>query len=1052
MSAVSRWVARQPLRGVAQLLTAWTRGTACIASGFEFPDRVVGPAPRRRSRICRSRCLLPPSRKPPRLAFGSPAELGVVVATAEVISIVSLLVWTATACSSGDNGAAQTRASGGTRTTSTQVGGSSGACVQGTSRAGAASDSCGTCDNACRSDQVCNAGKCLCPAETPSDCGTCADTRTNADHCGACGNGCSTGQVCVDGTCTCPSGNQSTYCSGFGCVDTQTSSNHCGGCGKSCPQGQTCIGGGCSCPQAQLLYCAGVGCVEATTDPKHCGACDRTCSTGEICINGGCECPIGAMRCGGDCVALDTDVSHCGACDMKCGSNQACVAATCGCAEFGLTVCSDGCFDLNSAPKHCGDCDRVCAEGESCRNGVCVCESNLRCGGICASVSDPTNCGECAHACHAGQSCQSGACHCAGIGLSACNGSCVNLAYDESNCGICGNLCPKGTSCILGSCRCDYSTQTYCAEQGVCVYLASDASSCGACGNGCRAGQSCVSGTCRCNAAGQDYCDAAQGCVDLQSNPANCGACGHACRSDESCNQGTCRCPAGAANCASANVCAMLANDAKHCGACGNACPPTQVCIDSTCQCSGAGKRFCVAANACIDTLADSANCGACGSVCPSESSCVGGHCSCEDASLTFCAGGCHDLQSDHDHCGACDQACAINQLCYQGKCQCPPPIVGTPVRVTTDTTHDEKPAVAWDGRHVGVAYLHMTGTGSFPFYDVRLALLNPDGTVASNVALTDYASTPSLSTKGAISPPTLVWNGSEYAVSWLESLGVPEVVLLRVDPYGVAIGPQITVGTASMLASSGTLKYHGLAWSDSYQGYAVAFGSLNSLVFRRLGADGTAMDLPYAQVDTQFFDWQPQLLAAPDGTWAFVQAACGVVRFITFNADGRSNLAPATFSSVSCYRGRWPSLVRAADDYSTVWIGSYSNQVNVNRGARSNLPKVLTSGETLSRFGDALLAVAGPTIALAWTEENPAASRQYRYRLQRFTLPPVITDPLIPVHDIVDILPSRNIAATEDVALVSLGPNALLTVWSDNRWGTAREIYAAPIDLKNCP
>jgi hypothetical protein len=70
---------------------------------------------------------------------------------------------------------------------------------------------------------------------------------------------------------------------------------------------------------------------------------------------------------------------------------------------------------------------------------------------------------------------------------------------------------------------------------------------------------------------------------------------------------------------------------------------------------------------------------------------------------------------------------------------------------------------------------------------------------------------------------------------------------------------------------------------------------------------------------------------------------------------------------------------------------------------------------------------------------------------MQRFAIPTTQSSTLAPIDNAIDILSTQN-TLFNNIELVATGPTSLLAVWSDNRWGTAREIYAAPIDVDSCP
>jgi hypothetical protein len=67
---------------------------------------------------------------------------------------------------------------------------------------------------------------------------------------------------------------------------------------------------------------------------------------------------------------------------------------------------------------------------------------------------DRNNCGGCGIVCAAQQVCVAGHCVC-DVGLSSCNGQCVNLQFDDSNCNTCNHACDTvhGYHCNGGQCR-----------------------------------------------------------------------------------------------------------------------------------------------------------------------------------------------------------------------------------------------------------------------------------------------------------------------------------------------------------------------------------------------------------------------------------------------------------------------------------------------------------------------------------------------------------------------------------------------------------------------
>lgn len=855
---------------------------------------------------------------------------------------------------------------------------------------------CGLCGNVCGVGKSCNGAGCVCPAAIPDDCGNCTDLASDPRNCGACANICTLGRACAAGTCSCPAGGPQDFCESAGCVDRKTDRNNCGTCGKAC-------------------------------------------ATDRVCVDGACVCPTGQVECDGACVDTQTSAQHCGGCGRACSATLACRGGACGCTNFGLMVCGDQCADIATDVRHCGACDQPCGPGERCASGSCRCDSALVCDGTCVAVGDNANCGACGMACPTGQYCMAGTCACQGAGLTRCGAACLDTFRDPANCGQCGRACRTGETCSLGSCVCP-SGQTYCEAAGRCASLTTDVANCGTCGRACRPGETCSLGNCVCP-SGQTYCEAAGRCVTLTTDVANCGVCGRACSPTQICSASTCRCPTtGQQFCATTNACVDTMATPAHCGACDRACNPTEVCQSGICRCSVSSMTYCASQSACVDYLSNNQHCGACDRACPSGTQCSFGMCVCNQSGFTLCGSSCYDLQNDATHCGSCTNDCVGSYVCMAGQCKCPAPITGTPVRVTNNAVDDLRVSAAWDGTHVGVAYVRVNSTSST---NLRLALLNADGTVASDVSLAD---TPGM---GSLIGPELVWSGSEYAVLWYESGGFR---LLRLDAAGAAKGAVVTIPNTT---SFGSPQQIAIAWSSSYAGYALAYRASLTLVFRLLGADGTAPP-PENSVTTSATapsSHPLRLAVAPDGTWGVAYGGLSNASLAVFNADGSRTLAPQTLSSnVDFGSSRHPTLVHDGTTWVTAWISSSTPRgVFVNRGQQANGPTIAASVTSPNNINEAVLAMANGSLAVGWVQGGSSGS-SYQFRMQRFAIPATGTSALTSIHSAVDVLPTFNLNGLGNVALVAAGANGLVGIWADDRWGTAREIYAAPINIMSCP
>lgn len=909
---------------------------------------------------------------------------------------------------------------------------------------------CGRCDNACRGDQDCVDGACQCPGELSECAGRCVDLMTDTNACGACGVDCGGERICAAGRCECPANDES-YCAGLGCVDLKRDENACGACGTSCDFARECAGGECVCPStAAPDFCPKLGCVNLAQDSANCGACGKSCRDDQVCTNGTCECAGGKRDCDGTCTDVGTDVANCGECGAACGAEQACIAGSCACNTGGYGICAGACVNVHTDPLHCGSCDKECAEGERCANG-CVCDSGLYCDQRCVPANDDANCGECGHACTGAQHCDAGECVCNGFGLSVCGAACVDTESDEANCGECEATCQGGELCVAGSCACPAGEQ-YCAAAGKCVNLKSDTKHCGQCGNACDPTEVCASGVCGCAAAGALYCASETSCVDTKANPKHCGSCDKACNPTQLCVGGQCNCPqAGQLYCASHNACTDTLSNARDCGACDKACNPTEICETGACKCAGATEKYCAASKACVNLVTDAKNCGACDVKCPNATHCASSACACNVAGQTICSGVCFDLQTDVKHCGDCANACTGAYQCKAGACKCDSPTLGTEVQVNPDAFAQTRFTAAFDGTHIGVAYLRTEVLNSH--YELYFALLNTDGTLFKVQAVTSY---PANALGVIVAAPHLVWTGSEYGLAWTQNLtsySAGQVMLRRLKADGSYIGPAQIV--ADTVVTQGTNNYaagNALAWNGQYGGYGVVFtrtaGTTHRVTFRRVGADGTGTDPEYGLVADGWNQEGLKLGAAADGSWMIGTTYAELsLRTATGAASG-----PLQELAGGANNANISALIQDGQGWLTTFVQN-GGDAYVNRGSVVNSPSVVYSTNGSRQQVRLVPALVNGTIALLDSSlANGAGVDKLRLSLQRFALPADASSKLRAIDDSIIVNPSESAASDRNTsALVTTGPKSLLAIWSDARTSPS-QLYARPIQLPACP
>ncbi|MEZ4223630.1 MAG: hypothetical protein R3B13_21960 [Polyangiaceae bacterium] len=645
---------------------------------------------------------------------------------------------------------------------------------------------CGSCDNACRADQLCTLGECVCAPETPFECNAqCVNLETNPQHCGACGNSCPPAQTCVNGVCSCPSTLSPDYCAGTGCVDLTTDSANCGTCDKVCPTGQSCVASKCECPNSLQTHCPGVGCINLSGDVANCGSCGNKCPTGAGCFNGTCACPAGQKD-----------------------------------------LCSDVCVDLLGDESNCGACGNKCAPTQQCLAGTCQCLPGVLCNGVCSNTYvDVSNCGTCGNKCASGQSCTSGACTCPAAVPDVCGGACVNTQTNSAHCGACNKGCPSGQVCKLGACACYAAGQTPCPSG--CTDTQTDGQNCGACGKVCPAAQTCIAGACSCG-AGKTWCEATSTCVTTTNDPANCGSCGKKCESGQLCSNSNCVCPNYNEKwCAAVGGCTDVYSNSSHCGDCDKACPAATHCSFANCLCDQAGQALC--GTTCHDFLTDATHCGSCTKACAANEVCTGGKCMCPSpivgTALRLTTNNTHALQAsavwNGTHIGVVyveDVGGGSGNYAHAYFALLNPD--GTRAK-TPDLLISNKPMgyarhpdITWSGTEFGVVFLQASSTSSGDVHFLRLA---PDGTPKAPAVNISTATAGAALPDGA---PRIIWS-PVYGGYALASGGHGGVGLQRIGtdgsaPEPVNITPGGTVSTRTILGLSSSGEW-AVAFKSSY-------------------------------------------------------------------------------------------------------------------------------------------------------------------------------------------------------------------------------------------
>ena len=276
--------------------------------------------------------------------------------------------------------------------------------------------------------------------------GKCHDLATDIGNCGNCADVCPGNTSCMWGKCYCKPGYD---VDGSMCIRTPAQE------GKNSPVLDT---SGNGCPQ-DMTPCSDNYCHSLQTDANNCGACGNKCPVGLLCDDDTCVTPFSTSG-----VFVDEWEDY----RSVINYNPDQVPVDKGCPAH-MTACPDGfCYDLGSNPDNCGLCGNVCPAGLVCSASTCMNPS---------STVEPTATPAVAIT---GLTTPNPV-YCPSIGLTYCDGECVNTTADKENCGSCGNVC---------------QSPAFACCSGKCVNLNDDNANCGTCSQVCTATSSCRTGSC----------------------------------------------------------------------------------------------------------------------------------------------------------------------------------------------------------------------------------------------------------------------------------------------------------------------------------------------------------------------------------------------------------------------------------------------------------------------------------------------------------------------------------------------------------------------------
>ena len=251
---------------------------------------------------------------------------------------------------------------------------------------------------------------------------------------------------------------------------------------------------------------------------------------------------------------------------------------------------------------------------------------------------------------------------------------------------------------------------------------------------------------------------------------------------------------------------------------------------------------------------------------------------------------------------------------------------IGSETWLIVNYLYPSSPSLVWNGNEYGISWFDNQCCGDMSF-EIYFARLDSSGNkIGSDVRITQNASFSGF--------PSLVWNGNEYGVSWEddrdETYG--EIYFARLDSSGSKIGSDVRVTHNASFSGSPLLVWngseYGVSWQDERDGnYEIYFAQLD-LSGSKTGSDIRVTDnfaLSYSPssiwTGSEYgVSWHDDR----DGDWEiyFTRIGCSIEAFIDFDPD--------TLNLKS--KGKWMTCyIALPEEYSVTDIDISTVTLSVN-------------------------------------------------------------------------------------------------------------------------
>jgi hypothetical protein len=293
--------------------------------------------------------------------------------------------------------------------------------------------------------------------------------------------------------------------------------------------------------------------------------------------------------------------------------------------------------------------------------------------------------------------------------------------------------------------------------------------------------------------------------------------------------------------------------------------------------------------------------------------------------------------------------------------------------RVSTSEPAAE-PDLDWSGQSFGLAWRGGSATNAELSFDI----VDPSGTDGpADIPLTGPDNDRSDS-------PSLVWNGSEHGVAWVDSRDGPaEVYFTRIDVDGTEIGDDVRL-TREPSSHGADSERPSLAWTGA--GWAVAWQDTRAgnedIYFARLDEVGNRIGADRVIAADPSGAFTPDLIRVGDDfavAWDDERHGGGAIYFARLNAAGTMIGSEVRVTTGGTDADHVPSLAWTGTEYGLAWRRHTATEVHVYfqrlgpTGSPIGSPTLVSPTATSEPFGERedgpALAWTGGEYGIAWEE-----------------------------------------------------------------------------------